>query len=125
MKKHNIEGLKAYARSKKEITLKKVDTAIQKLIKKKERINFNSISMEAGVSKAFLYKNFDIRERIELLRKQQEGLQSPKQVKRAMTDSSKDVLIASKNNRIKILEEENKQLKTELAKLRGKLYDKS
>jgi Family of unknown function (DUF6262) len=120
----NTEGLKAHAQRKKETTLKKVDDAIQRLIKSKGRINFNSISMESGVSKAYLYNHSDVRERIETLRRQQEGL-SPTQVKREMTDASKDVLIASKNKRIKVLEEENKRLKTELANLRGKLYDKA
>lgn len=81
--------------------------------------------MESGVSKAYLYKHSDVRERIETLRKQQEGLPSPKQVKREMTDASKDVLIAAKNKRIKVLEDENKRLKAELANIRGKLYDKA
>jgi hypothetical protein len=121
--KPNLEGLKAHAQNKKDITLKKVNTAIQSLIKAKERINFNSISMESGVSKAYLYKNQELRERIESLRKQQEVLPSPKQVKREMTDASKDVLIAAKNKRIKALEEENKRLKDELMGLRGKIYD--
>lgn len=125
VKTPNIEGLKAYSQSKKDTTLKKVDAAIQKLIKEKGRINFNSVSMESGVSKAYLYNHSDVRERIETLRRQQEGLPSPKQVKREMTDASKDVLIAAKNKRIKALEEENKRLKTELANLRGKLYDKA
>lgn len=69
--------------------------------------------MEFGVSKAYLYKNQELRERIETLRKQQEGLPSHKQVKREMTDASKDVLIVAKN----------KWLKEELSKLRGKIYD--
>lgn len=47
----------------------KVDAAIQSLIKTKEQINFNSVSMEYGVSKAYLYKNQEISERIETLRK--------------------------------------------------------
>jgi cell shape-determining protein MreC len=42
-----------------------------------------------------------------------------------MTEASKDVLIAAKNKRIKALEEENKRLKSELAILRGKLYDRA
>ena len=121
----NIEGLKAYAQNKKDATLKKVNAAIQKLVKEKGRINFNSISMESGVSKAYLYNHTYVRERIETLRKQQEGLPSPKQVKREMTDASKDVLIAAKNKRIKELEEENKRLKAELATLRGKIYDRA
>lgn len=124
-KNPNTEGLKAHARNKKDCTIKKVDAAIQKLIKEKDRINFNSVSMESGVSKAYLYKHSDVRERIETLRKQQEGIPSPKQVKREMTDASKDVLIAAKNKRIKILEEENRRLKTELAILRGKIYDRT
>jgi hypothetical protein len=70
-----------------------------------------------------LYKNQELRKRIETLRKQQEGLPSPKQIKCEMTDASKDVLIAAKNKLIKALEEENKRLKDELMRLRGKIYD--
>jgi hypothetical protein len=123
IKTPNTEGLKAHAQNKKNTTIKKVDAAIKKIIKEKGRINFNSVSMEAGVSKAYLYNHSDVRERIETLRKQQEGLPSPKQVKREMTDASKDVLIAGKNKRIKALEDENKRLKSELATLRGIQYD--
>ena len=123
VKTPNTDGLVAYARNKKDITLKKVDAAIQRLIKEKDRINFNSVSMESGVSKAYLYNNQGIRERIKTLRKQQQGLSSPKQDKKQMTDASKDVLIAAKNKRIKTLEEENKRLKDELMKLRVTFYD--
>lgn len=119
----NIEGLRAYAEQKSKNTITKVDVAVQRLIKSKSKINFNSVSMESGVSKAFLYNNEEIRERIEILRKQQEGLPSPSHVKREMTNNSKDILIAAKNKRIKELEEENKRLKDDLMKLRGKLYD--
>ena len=76
-KKSNLEGLKAHAQNKKYTTMKKVDAAIHNLIKAKERINFNSVSMESGVSKAYLYKNQELRNRIETLRRQQEGLPSP------------------------------------------------
>ena len=73
-----------------------MDDAIQRLIKNKGKVNFNSVSEESGVSKAYLYTHPDIRDRIETLRKQQEGLPSPKQLKREMTDASKDVVIAAK-----------------------------
>lgn len=121
--KRNTDGLVKNARQKSQKTVEKVDEAIQQLIKNKGNINFNSVSEESGVSKAFLYTHPEIRERIETLRKQQKGLPSPKQVKREMTDISKDVVIAAKNKRIKEMEEENKLLKQELQKLRGKLYD--
>lgn len=119
----NTDGLKAFAQKKKEVTLQKVNEAIQRLIKDKAKINFNSISMESGVTKTYLYNNNEIRDRIETLRRQQEGLPSPKQVKRDMTDASKDILIAAKNKRLKELENENKRLREELAYLRGKIYD--
>ncbi|WP_121604147.1 DUF6262 family protein [Virgibacillus sp. Bac332] len=120
----NTEGVKKHAQMKSQEATQKVDQAIQRLIKTKAKINFNQVAMESGVSKAFLYNNQEIRNRIEGLRKQQEGLKSSQAMKRNMTDASKDSLIVAKNNRIKKLEEENKHLKDELMKLRGIIYDK-
>ncbi|MFT5872625.1 MAG: succinate dehydrogenase/fumarate reductase flavoprotein subunit [Clostridium sp.] len=121
--KRNTDGLKAFAQKKKASTLQKVNDAIQRLIKDKAKINFNSVSMESVVTKTYIYNNQELRDRIETLRKQQEGLPSPKQIKREMTDASKDILIASKNKRIKEQVNEIKKLKEELAYLRGKIYD--
>jgi len=119
----NTEGLKAFAVKRQLETAKKVDDAIQSLIKTKAKINFNSVSMESGVSKAYLYKNTDLRTRIDALRKQQEGLPSSGQVKREMSDNSKDVLIAAIRQKIKKLEDENERLKQEAERLRGRLYE--
>lgn len=119
----NTEGIRQHAQHKKLSAAMKVDEAIQRLIKLKGKINFNSISMESGISKPYLYNHPEIRERIEMLRKQQEGLPSSVQQKREMTEASKDVLIAAKNKRIRELETENKRLKDELMRLRGKIYD--
>ena len=119
----NTEGLKIFAKQRKLETAEKVDEAIQRLIKTKAKINFNSVSMEAGISKAYLYKNADLRTRIDALRKQQEGLPSPGQVKREMSNNSKDVLIAAIRQKIKTLEEENTRLKQEAIRLRGMLYE--
>lgn len=119
----NTEGLRQHAARKKEQAIKRVDETIRQLVKDKQRITFNSVSQASGVAKSYLYTNQDIRSRIEALRKQQEGI-SPKQVKREMTDSSKDVLLAAKNKRIQELEDENKRIKRELQRLRGQLYEK-
>jgi predicted Zn-dependent protease len=118
----NTDGLINHAHHKSQKTAEKVDEVIQRLVKNKEKINFNSVSIESRVSKAYLYTHPEIRERIETLRKQQEGLPSPKQVKREMTDASKDIVIAAKNKRIKELEEDVNRIKTELMHLRGKIY---
>lgn len=119
----NTEGLRAFAEQRQLETASKVDEAIQRLIKAKAKINFNSVSIEAGVSKAYLYKNADVRARVDMLRKQQEGLPSPEQVKREMSGNSKDVLIAAIRQKIKRLEEENEKLKQESERLRGRLYE--
>ncbi len=121
--KRNTDGLIGNAHRRREETALKVDEAVERLMANKEKVNFNSVSTESGVSKAYLYTHTDIRDRIDNLRKQQEELPSPKQLKREMTDASKDVVIAAKNKRIKDLEDENKMLKQELQTLRGKLYE--
>ena len=118
----NTEGLIEFSQKKQQETAQKVDKAIQELTKLKGKINFNSVAEEAGVSKAYLYKHPEIRERIDMLRKQQEGLPSPGQVKREMTDASKDVLIAAKNKHIKELQDENKRLKDILKRRYGEEY---
>ena len=67
----NTEGIKSFAQQRQIETAKKVDDAILRLIKVKAKINFNSVSAESEVSKAYLYKNADLRTRIDILRKQQ------------------------------------------------------
>ena len=119
----NTEGLKKYATKKSLLAKEKVDNAIQRLIKNHETINFNTVSIEANVTKAYLYNNKEIRSRIEKLREQQGGSIKTQTFKANMTESSKDILIASKNKRLKLLEEENQLLKEQLMNLRGKIYD--
>ncbi|MCH5583493.1 DUF6262 family protein [Shimazuella sp. AN120528] len=120
--KRNIEGMKQFARQKSIDASLKVDNAIQQLIRNKESINFNNVAKIAKVSKSYLYNQKEIRSRIEQLRNQQDRRSLPV-VKQNMTDHSKDVLLAAKNKRIKLLEEENQRLKNELKLLRGKVYD--
>lgn len=108
------EQLKQIHEERKIKTQQKVDEAIKRLIKSKKAINFNSIANESGVTKATLYNNKDIKERIEVLRLQQSKLPTPSQVKREMDENNKDAIIASLKRRIKKLEEENKELKEQL-----------
>lgn len=119
----NTEGILKHAKLKTEKTIQKVEEAIKKMIKKQMKINFNSVSEESGVSKAFLYRNTELRDQIETLRKQQEGSPSIKQVKRNMSDASKDVIIASLRKRVKDLEKENKEIKKQLKVQLGKIYE--
>lgn len=120
----NTKGLKKYAQEKTQTTLAKVDKAIRKLSLNDEKINFNSISQESGVSKTFLYKNQEVRARIEDLRQKQVNKEMNKRAKLDKTSKSKDIIIMAKDKKIKELEEENKKLKEQLEVLRGKLYEK-
>lgn len=108
------EQLKQLHEERKLKTQQKVDEAIRRLIKFQKAINFNSVANESGITKATLYNNSDIKERIESLRLQQSKVPTPSQVKREMDDSNKDAIIASLKRRIKKLEEENKELKEQV-----------
>lgn len=113
-KNPNTQPLLRSIEDKKQKTKQKVERTIKDMIKQKEKINFNSVSAKSGVSKPFLYKYSEIGSRIETLRKQEEKLDSPNQVKRNMTEHSKDVVIASLRKKVKHLEEENQKLKEQL-----------
>jgi CRISPR/Cas system-associated protein Cas10 (large subunit of type III CRISPR-Cas system) len=120
----HTKGLKRYAKQKTELTLEKVDKSIRELSLKGEKINFNSVSNLSGVSKTFMYKNEELKKRIEELRDKQTEKVIKQKLKYDKTDKSKDIIIIAKDKKIKELEEENKNLKRQLEVLRGKLYEK-
>lgn len=122
-KEPNTQPLIKHSKLKTERTVKKVDVALKVMIKNQMLINFNTVSNEANVSKAFLYRNQNLRLRIESLRDQQVGLSTAKKVKRNMTDSSKDVLIESLRKRIEKTEKKNAILKKRLQKFLIDVYE--
>ncbi|KXZ22583.1 DUF6262 family protein [Bacillus nakamurai] len=127
----NTQGLKTYALQKKINTKERVDEALKKMYKENVRINFNSVSKVAKVSKAFLYKELEYRNKIELFRKEQEGIKSLNHYKKSVSETSKDVIIealknkiSELNQKIRELELENKQLKETRKVELGNIYDK-
>jgi hypothetical protein len=119
----DINGIINYAKIKSDNALRKVEETLKKMIRQQMKINFNSVAEEAGVSKGFIYKYQDLRLRIETLRQQQEGMRNTKQVKYNMSNASKNVVVATLRNKIKVLEKENKEIK-ELLKINfGKVYE--
>lgn len=124
MNKYNRkEQLEKLHSERKARTQSKVDEAIKTLIKKNKAINFNSVANESGLTKATLYNNQVIRERIESLRLQQLSVPSPSQVKRQMDENNKDAIIASLKRKIKKLEEENRQLKDQVKLNYAEIYN--
>jgi hypothetical protein len=120
---NKIEHLKQLHELRRTRTSNKVEKAIELLIENKEKINFNNISRASGVSKATLYKNKKIRELIEKLRTQDQKILSPKQIKHENEEKYKVVIITSLKRKVKILEEENKDLREQLKKV-GKCLEK-
>jgi len=121
----NTAGLVAHARSRKEAKRKRVEEAITALLREHKAINFNAVATAAGVSKAYLYSQPQLRERIEALRQQElEHLVRERTVgPKGKTDASKDLVILAKDRRIKELEAENRKLQQQLKVALGKAYE--
>ena len=122
----DTSGLAAHAKQRSVEKRERVDEAIDRLLREQQTINFNSVAMAAGVSKAYLYGQPELRERIEALRQQQLEHGVRERIARPVgkTDASKDLVILAKERRIKELEEENRRLKKDLQVTLGKAYDR-
>lgn len=99
-----------------------VRLAKQKSQKTRKAINFNSIAKEANVSKSWLYKEHDIRQRIESLRERQ--ITSNVVSKPKKSSRSEEILIKTLKRRVMELKKENKKLQNQIQKLYGDLYNK-
>lgn len=115
----NVEGLRGNAQRKRQETFDKVEQGIQQLIKEKRAINFNTVARASGVSKAWLYKEPEIKTRIEHLRQNHSQSQKvpPKQ---KTSDASKDAIIKTLKARIQKVEAENRGLREHLETIHGR-----
>ena len=119
-RKSNTTAIIQLSKEKSENTKIRVEKTISEMALKKDKINFNSVAQKANVSKSWLYKQEDIRTRIETLRGMQISELNPRKPNKSLR--SEEVLIKTLKSRIKSLEEENKQLKDQVQKLHGKLF---
>ncbi len=121
MTNRKIEALQQAASQKALESADRVDKALKKMILQGQIISFKSVALCANVSTAYLYKQEDLRNRIETLRNQQKQIPKSKQPPPA-SDNSKAVIIHN-------FKEENKRLRAEIDGLRrineglsGRLY---
>lgn len=123
--KRNTTGIVAHAQSRKEHKRQGVEDAITSLLREQKLINFNSVAKAACVSKAYLYSQPDLRERIEALRQQTMEQMVRERASRSpgKTDASRDLVILAKDRRIKELEAENQQLQQQLKVALAKAYE--
>jgi len=120
----NTDGLAAHAKQRTEQKQQQVDQAIIKLVRENKPVNFNTVAITAGVTKAYLYNHPMLRDRIETLRASQVRKTEPQPIPSQRTERSQEVLLAAKDRRIKELEQENQRLKDELKMALGKLYER-
>jgi hypothetical protein len=118
----NTEGLRLNAQKKRKESFDRVDKGIQELIRSKQRINFNTVAAASGVSKAFLYKESEVKARIEHLR-QQHGGNSRIPLEQRASDASKDAVIKTLKERIKALSERVRALEHQNAVAYGKIAE--
>ena len=64
MLKRNTSGLEAHAQQKRESALKRTEEAIARLQSDKRPVNFKTVSEESGVSRTWLYKEPEIKAKI-------------------------------------------------------------
>ena len=110
-----VAGIKAYAEAKNKATIDKVNKAIDKLKRKNKPINFETVCKEAGVSRATLYNNAQLKERILSLRaiskaSPLEDVIAVKQDKMQLKDDK----IATLRLQVKKLEEDKEKLVIQL-----------
>lgn len=139
MKKNkNIEGLLDYSSMRNQETMDKVNQAIDKLKRSKtKKINFQTVAVAAGVSKATLYNNAELKERIMSLRSINkttpaaarallaDGLEAGRERIRALNDEISRLREDKKKLVIQLVElntlkDENERLKEIIKKLQDK-----
>lgn len=110
-----LAGIKAHAEAKNRETIEKVNKAIDKLKRAKKPINFETVCKESGVSRATLYKNAQLRERILSLRviSKSSPLEDVVAVKKDRM-RLKDEKITALREQVKKLEDDKKKLIVQL-----------
>jgi|GEM_PF-398022 len=121
MLKRNTSGLEAHAQQKRESAIKRTEDAIARLIKDKRPVNFKTVSEESGVSRTWLYKEPEIKDRINQIKnKQTNKSRSKKKVDNQLNDRPIDKAeIDELKTKIKKLETENFALRNHLEVVYG------
>lgn len=118
----NTAGLQKHAKYRAAEARMRVERAVKELLLAGTPVTFNAVAREASVSKAYLYRHPDIKDRIISLR--QQNLRPVNAFNNRNPTQAQQVVILAKNNRISQLERENKYLRQLLAKVYGEKWDR-
>lgn len=116
-----IEALQKAAAKKAEDASKRVEVALEKMLREGMQINFRTVASVANVSTAYLYKEDELKERITTLREQQKRSSKPKRPPSA-SDNSKNRIIETLREQNNKLRKEIEEFSKENDALAGRLY---
>lgn len=120
----NTKNLEAGWKKRSEDAKGKALNAIERIRKSGGNVNFNSVHVESGLSKNYLYTNDEIRAAIIMERNKEKAKSDAYHQKYDKTSKSKDVVIESKDRYIAKLQAENESLRKEINQLRAMIYEK-
>jgi hypothetical protein len=121
MRSDNSRHLVAAAHKRTSQTRRRAITALRRMADSNSAISFDSIAREAGVSRSWLYAQPDLRAQIEQLRtrnQQRPPLAVPPERQRA-TDASLLRRLEAATDRVRRLEQDNRELRAALAQALG------
>src|SRR5260370_40468871 len=105
----NTAGIAAHAQKRKEQKRQGIEEAIAALLREQKPVNFHTVAKRAAVSKAYLYSQQDLRERIDALRLQEMEQRVRGRVGQpaGKNDASRELVMHAQESRITALEAEN------------------
>jgi chromosome segregation ATPase len=112
MHRRNTKGLQAHADQKRADALEKAEAGIRALLKARRAINFESVAEAAGVSRTWLYRQPELRARIEHLRSQQAAKPSP---------AAQKASVQSNSAVVRTVKAQNQKLQAQVQELRQHL----
>jgi hypothetical protein len=107
----NTDGLKEAAQKKRLAAFAQTESAIKQLLRQGQPITFEAVAQLAGVTRGWLYKQPDLKERITALRDQslpQKGTRQP------ASEASKGAIIMTLRQQVKALRQEKELLNQQL-----------
>ncbi len=116
----NIDGLKRNAQSRSNAASQRAIVAIRQMQFEEQGISFRSVAAKAQVSTAWLYGNKSVREQILKLRQRSRRVSCEKN-EPSRQQLSHERIVATLRQRVRSLEDSNRELKQQLEIAYGRL----
>ena len=119
---HRVVALKAASQAKRALTLARATEALQVMERDNVPINFESVAKMAGVSKTWLYQQLELSKRIKRHRDKTDIIKRNSDTTKLL--KRRDQEIVDLKTKLQKKNADIKNLKLQLEKVYGKLYNK-